>query len=465
MQTPGELDYMPRELVRCGLTGMYGGHLCVAGVKDGAPIYVPNEDRAWREFPFMRFQPPWCRNGVLVDLDDADVGSGLDRVRSLGLPDPAWTTEHNGGGQMMWCLAEPVHLATEGRSPGVRVSWSAIRYYDAVRKGLVDALGGDPGGTGFSRQRNPLYRLNRGVLLQDDGRGVQLDVLAGPVGVDRWKLLERREMSVEEKSIRSRVLLDELLEGARSGGRCRGTVSQRLELACADAAFVWPGSRHDFLARRVMRGWYRLALALGNAPKSWMAVLERVNACMPVPFELGESGGLETIVGGLRGSFATDKISGRGYTGKERRRQVGALTAMGRSSANKSKAKVAERNELIYELWESGMSGYEVIDALVERGYPRLSRTVISTVVQRMRPFGQSRKMKRVVVVEHWKRGRSHKEIVERTGVSRHTVVKAILDHIEREKAETGCVVVGPDSSRSGRIGKALEGVELVFDK
>ena len=136
---------------------------------------------------------------------------------------------------------------------------------------------------------------------------------------------------------------------------------------------------------------------------------------------------------------------------------------MGRSSANKRKAAKRERNLLIWELYAQGLSASEVIDEIVRRGFDRVHPSCVSRVVKELDLFPSSRRLKRVISVENWKKGCSIKENAERTKFNRNAVVNAIVSHIERESAETGAVLVSRRAKISGNVKAALEDKQIVY--
>lgn len=421
---------LPHKLETCGITGIQRS-LPFADDKSVAPRWHAVDDaNAWSHYPYVRLQPPHSFNLIFADLD-IDFEASYDAILDLtyaGLPPSFTTTQRADSGQASWCLSTPIHLSSPNRSKPVL--FAPIIYYKHITKQLRSYVHGSKHGHGRSRQRNPLFEGNNGHFIEH--AGYSLTEIASAIGVDYIKPREELE---------SAIIFTKEAAGSKStkfGPRSTASYDDRLSAATTEAQYTY-ANRHEFIALRVMRGHYHLAHDIGPHFQALTATVESINTNLPVPFIPNESGGVECIVQGIIDSFASGKIYGM----TTNRKAQAAHIAGGRASARKAKAKVKDRNALIFEQHLKGSTADDINIALKNAGFKTLSGGRISTIIKQNKPLTTTRAQRDNSIIAQWMTCKSLSEIARRHQVCRQTVTRVIIRHIDKT-ARNGMLLYVP---------------------
>lgn len=409
---------LPQELKQSGLTGLHRT-IAFSETKSSPPRWHAIDDlEAWSTFPFARLQPKHSFNLFFADLDvnyDASQNAIIDLHR-VGIPPSFTTAQSANSGQASWCLNRPVHLTSRKRTS--KVLFGPIIYYKHISRLLQKTVHGSKHGHGRSRQRNPLFTKNNGRILNHPG--YSLHEIASAIGVNKQKILSETEQIVD---ITSR----QASRTTQFGPRSTAPYDTRFEAAANEARYIY-ANRHEFIALRAMRGHYHLAHDIGPNSQTLTATIKSLNECLPTPFMPNEAGGVECIVQGIIDSFASGKIFGMNLS----TRTHTAMIKGGRSSAKKSKAKVKDRNALVFAEHAKGSTATQINDALKSAGFKTISGAMISHIIKQQKPLTMTRAQRDNSIIEQWMRCRNLTDIARRHQICRQTVTRVILRHIDK---------------------------------
>lgn len=449
---------IPEFLDRIGLKGLHRS-TTFADSKAGLPMWHSIDDtEAWRSHPYVRLQPKHSLNMIFADLDiDHERSAAIvELLRLEGLAPSMTTQQRLDSAQASWFLKDPIHLDSPRRR--VRTRFAPIIFYKSITRALRKTVLASTAGHGRSRQRNPLFQRNNGASIiggnysqpYDTTRhtaasawheGYTLTDIASAIGYNK------REAQRESEHVdHTLAFTRETTTTTPFGTRSKAPYESRLASALTEARYTY-SHRHQFIALRVMRGFYHLAHDIGPNVEPLWSIISTVNDALPTPFAAGEPGGVECIVQGIVDSFESGKIYGM----KSSTRASHAVhVAGGRASAAKSKARVKERNNFVLQRHLNGETASEINESLVREGYKRLSGGMISKIIKSQKPLTTSKAQRDQSIIRQWMSCRDFTDIAQRNQVCRQTVTQVILRHIEKT-ARAGILLYLPPKVKMTR--------------